>query len=683
MLNVNPRTKKTLSKLGIQTEADLLFHFPRKHLDFSKTAKIKDLKLKEIATIKAKVISIKRILSFKTKRYSTEAVVADDSGLLTVTWYNQGYITQIYKAGQEIVLSGRLEYFRKPLLVNPAHEALTEETLHTGRLVPVYKLTEGVYDKTFRKIVKDFLPLAKDLEDTLPNNLLNKLSLPSLQQAITNWHFPEDEGMLYRAKYRFAFEEALIQQLAANIHLKNSLTTPAPVIPANVDLVKKGLSSLPFELTVGQKKSLWQIMQDINKPTPMNRLLEGDVGSGKTLISLFAMGLCANTHFQSALLAPTEILANQHYETALKFFGENKKILKKVPKIILLTGQLAKIDGEKVSKKTVLESLLKDKSAIVLGTHALLYKKEYFNNLGLVIIDEQHRFGVAQRSSLKELSGVSSPHLLSMSATPIPRTLALTLYSNLSISLLEEIPKSRIPISTHLISENKRQDAYKFIKDEIKKGHQAYILIPVIEESEDQELGQKKSLLKEFEFLSKKIFPELKLGILHGKMSGQKKTEALEDFQNHKTDILVSTSVIEIGVDTPNATVMMIEDAEKFGLAQLHQLRGRVGRGTHKSYCLLFTNTENEDSLERLKVFMQTNNGFKLAEIDLETRGFGDLFGVTQSGFNFKYSQYMTLNTLKLARKIAEEISAEPNAEIKYKALYEKAAPLSEKIHLE
>ncbi len=679
---VGAKLAKILQKLEIRGVRDLLFYFPYRYLDFSQFTNIVDAKPGEIVTVRGTIKTIVARFSFKSRVSLCEAIVSDSTGSMKVMWFNQPYLAKSLTTGDEVYLSGRVEQYKGIQLTNPIHEKLSEEMIHTGRLVPVYHITEGIYHRTFRTMIKEVLPLAIDLEDTMPMLLQQEYNLLPLPEAIAQLHFPESTELLERAKFRIIFEEVLTEQLAIQRHKQLLAESPAPSIAPDVELTKSFLATLPFELTDSQRKAAWQIMQDMEIKHPMNRLLQGDVGSGKTLVALLAALQAIHAGYQAALIVPTEVLARQHYESIssyLKKFSKNYHVG-------LLTSFFQMRDGKLTTKELLAKSLTTNKINILVGTHAILQKGVQFFKLGLVIIDEQHRFGVEQRSFLlKEAKSFQKdtdyvPHLLSMSATPIPRTLALSLYGDLEVSALTEMPKGRQKIITTIIPEIKRGAAYSFIAEQITTGRQAFIITPRVEETDASEI---KSVKKEYERLSKEIFKKFRVGLLYGSMKGKDKEAVMQRFNSGELDILVATSVIEIGIDVPNATVMLIEGAQTFGLAQLHQLRGRVGRGSHQSYCLLFTDSDAPQTLERLTLFSNSHDGFKLAEYDLKQRGFGSLFGTQQTGFNFRFSQFLNFKVLQKAKEGAQLLLKTDPKLKKYAHLKKQSDPALKKIHLE
>lgn len=681
-----PKLVQSLKSLGIETVGQLLAYYPSRYLDFSKFTFITDLQADEVVTVRGTIKSLGSRFTFPSRKTISEALISDTTGSLKVTWFNQGYIAQTLKKGDEVLLSGKVDYYKNLLqLTNPVYEKVGPEHLHTGRLVPVYKLPEGVFPKSFRALINTSLPAAHEMEDIIPTSVRSLYHILDTPTAVQELHFPNTQEQLTRAKTRLAFEESFVQQLAVEQHKLSLQALAAPSITTNIPYIKSLLNTLLFTLTDGQKKALWQILQDLEHKHPMNLLLQGDVGSGKTIVALLAAMQVIHNGFQVALLVPTEVLAKQHFESIT---AQLKQFDSPIIKVGLLTSNFQSIGARASTKIRLQKQLSQGTIQLAIGTHALLEDAVSFKQLALVIIDEQHRFGVEQRRSLTNIQSPDFtknkskqkwyPHLLSMSATPIPRTAALALYGDLKITTIDELPKNRLPIKTWVVPEAKRAGAYEFIKKEIALGRQAFVITPLVEESEKI---QAKSAKAEFERLKSNIFPQLKLGLVHGSLKGVEKDAAMLAFKNKTTDILVATSVIEIGIDIPNASIILIEGAERFGLAQLHQLRGRVGRGQHQSYCLLFS--EVNHSLERLELFARTTSGFSLAEYDLKTRGFGSLFGTSQSGFQFKYGQYLTLAILETAKKAAQQLTAANPTLTNYPSLQALAVPLSKELHME
>ncbi len=624
-----------LEKLGIKRIEDFLFHIPFRYDDFSLISKIGEVQEGETVTIKGEVTEIRN--EYTRWKKLQKAKVKDETGEIEVIWFNQPYLAKTIKKGDKISLSGKITLFRNTkMLQSPDFEIIFNECeiIHTGRLVPIYPETRGVSSKWLRRQVFNLLKTA-EIKEYLPETIINKNNLIDLEEALNKVHFPKNLDEVEKARKRLSFDELFLIQLNSLKRKKEwdekKLKKPFKVLTFK-EKIEKFLESLPFELTNAQKRVVKEIFSDFAKEKAMNRLLEGEVGSGKTVIGAIAMYLCFLNGFQSILMAPTEILAKQHYETINKLLKPFKI------KVKLLTSSLKpkKIDAD-----------------ILIGTHALLYQKKLMDNIGFVIIDEQQRFGVEQRAVLRSLG--KNPHVLTMTATPIPRTVALTMYGDLDLSFLDEMPKGRRKIKTWLVPIEKRKGAYNWIEKEIKNNKsQAFIICPLIEESEN--LISVKAVTKEYELLKNNIFPKLKLGLLHGRMKGKEKNKILKEFKDKKYDILVSTPVVEVGIDISNATIMVIEQSERFGLAQLHQLRGRVGRGDKQSFCLLFTSSTSSKTIERLKSMEIIDFGPKLAELDLKLRGPGQIFGTLQHGIpNLKIASFSDFELIKQTRKEAEE----------------------------
>jgi len=652
---VGPRYLEYLHKMGIDTVKDLLWHFPFRYEDFSQIKKINELQPNETCTIVATITKVYLRRSFKKRMFIIEAKAQDDTGEINILWFNQTFIIKNIPPGTTVSLSGKTKAKgKKIILVSPTYEIISHEKLdqdffknlkHTGRLVPIYSETEGLTSKVFRYLIKPLLNQVS-LKEYFPSWLLNKYQLLPLKTALSQIHFPDSLELASKAKNRFIFESLFFSKIYL-LKIKQQINVlPFPKIKLDIPLLKSFVNSLSFELTFAQKKSIWEIAQNM-QTNLMNRLLEGDVGSGKTIVAIAASLLVYNSQYQVALLAPTEILAHQHYEK-FKTFLKNHKV-----RIALLTSKGAKIydDGleGKITKRNLNKIINSYLPIIVIGTHALIQKNIQFNKLGLVIVDEQHRFGVEQRKKLLSSSSNSKevPHLLSLTATPIPRTLALVFYGDMDISILDTLPSGRKQIITKIVTPSQKHKIYDFIRSEVEKGHQAFVICPRIEEEQIDSLNvnasnllslaeklnyEVKAVKKEYKKLQEEIFPDLKVAMLHGKMKPEEKENIMKQFQENKINILVSTSVVEVGIDIPNATIMVIEGAEHFGLAQLHQFRGRVGRSHYQSYCFLFTESNNSKVYSRLKALVEYNDGFKLAEIDLALRGPGELLGTKQSG---------------------------------------------------
>lgn len=655
---VGPTYARRLEKLGIKTIEDLLYHFPFRYIDYSLVSPIAQVQPGEIVTVRGEIISIKNEYTKKGRRLQ-KGKIADKSGEIEVVWFNQPFLVKTLKPGLTISLSGKADWFgRKIVLVSPDYEIMRMEegerkTVHTGRLVPVYHETRGVSSKWLRSRINPLIKkLVPGLKDFLPTKIREKNNLLEIREALRQIHFPQDAKEAKKAKERLAFEELLLIHLAA-LQRKKDWGKKKIVykLKINQEKILEFTASLPFELTKAQKRVLRQIFSDLERNRPMNRLLEGDVGSGKTVVAAAAIYIAYLNGVQSALMAPTEILANQHLKTL------NQILTPLGVKISLLTGATRK--------------KIKDFD-LAIGTHALIHKRAKFSKLGLVVIDEQHRFGVEQRGELA--SKGKAPHILTMTATPIPRTIALTLYGDLDLSAIDEMPPGRQAVKTWVVPPNKRNAAYDWIRKQVEKTlNQAFIICPLIEESRHETLQSVRAATSEFKKLQKEVFPDLKLGLLHGRLKSKEKNAVLEKFKKGKLDILVSTPVVEVGIDIPTATIMMIEGAERFGLAQLHQLRGRVGRGLQQSYCLIFTDFQGEKIIKRLKALERTNIGMKLAELDLQIRGPGEIYGTAQHGFfDLKVASFSDLPLIEKTRKTATQLTTRSPSLNKYPLLQAK-----------
>ncbi len=687
---------KRLDKIGIHTISDLIYYFPFRYEDYRGVLAIKDLQAGMMVSVRAKVELIANRRSFKTRKIITEALISDGINSLRIVWFNQPYVIKNIKPGDTFLFTGIVKAdMLGPQLIAPNYErTINSENVLVAKLVPIYYLTAGLSQKHLRFLVKQAIATVKDLPDYLPAEILEEYDFLPLHLALQGIHFPEDEIDLANSQKRLKFDELFLMQLKSELSRRKRQEYQAPMIRFKEQEIKEFVKQLPFILTKSQKISTWEILRDLEKSTPMNRLLSGDVGSGKTVVSAISVYCTVLNGFQAIMMAPTEILAKQHFESF-------KKLLSKDLNIALLTRSqfLGVVDNQVVEfkKKDLIKCIGEGQFDVVLGTHALLSEKIVLNKLALVVIDEQHRFGVRQRKEIKEkitgLNGLTA-HFLSMTATPIPRSLALTMYGDLDLSIIDELPIGRKIVTTRLVESYNRQKAYDFIATQVKKGRQAFVVCPLIAPAnnftsdEDDQLvffdliNEKKSVMKEYEYLSKQVFLNLNVGYLHGKMSGKEKDVVMQKFKNKEIDILISTAVIEVGVDIPNASVMMIEGAERFGLAQLHQFRGRVGRAEHQSYCLLFTTNEtSSNTLDRLKFFEKNNSGFKLAEKDLETRGPGEVYGTLQSGQEmWRLARPTDCQLIKIARVAAVKIVVKLD---QYPKLKEKIKDFIEGTHWE
>ncbi len=642
-----------LARLGISTVRELLLHFPRRYEDFSKVIPIKSMQPGPV-TFKGKIDQIASRRSHRNRRLSlTEAIISDDTGTIKAIWFNQPYLAKTFPEGSEVLVAGSLEFKNNDLaLRSPAIESVGGDPRDTARIVPVYPETEGITSKQLRGMVMQVLSLADQLEETLPPDILVKANLVPLPTAVGQIHFPDSQEDLASARRRLAFEELWYLILTGLVIKAEIKTEAAPVIKFDADLAHKYVDALDFKLTDHQRASAWQILQDMELDRPMNRLLEGDVGSGKTVVALMAAVMAIQAGYQAALMVPTEVLARQH--------------ARKIAPILEKLGlKSATILGRQpaAEKKTSTDAASNGSADLIIGTHALLGTEIKFKNLGLVIIDEQHRFGVAQRQELKT-KAAKMPHLLSMTATPIPRSLALTVYGDLDLSIISELPPGRQPIKTQVIPQGGRDKIYREIDQQIGQGRQVYVICPLIEESD--KLGFK-SATAEADRLKKTVFKHRRIGLVHGRLSSAEKDTVMNDFANGQIDILVSTTVIEVGIDVPNATVMLIEGADRFGLASLHQLRGRVGRGAHHSFCYLIAEGYTPGSAERLKAMERTNDGFRLAQIDLELRGPGQIYGLAQHGIlDLQVADITDTKLLAEVKLLATDFAKEPSILLKY-----------------
>lgn len=621
---VGDETEARLARLGIATIRDLLLFFPRRHEDFSSITPIAFVRPGIKTTVRGRIYDIAARQTKYKRMVLTEAILGDDSGTtMRVVWFNQPWLAKSLHNGDEIYVAGEADLNGGLVMKNPDHERVSLRPRHSARLVPVYRETEGLSSKWLRSKIQSLLRYADELEEFLPSELLERRSFLSRPAAVRQVHFPESAQALDRARERLAFEEMFVLQLAAQLAKQARKALTAQPVTFDETSARGFVKALPFKLTNAQRVAAWQILQDMARSVPMNRLLEGDVGSGKTVVAAMAMHHAAHAGFQSVLLAPTEVLARQHADVVQSLLGPFQV------DVGLLVGSTPAS-----ARKPMLAALAEGQLQVLVGTHALIEEGVQFKDLALTVVDEQHRFGVGQRLAVRQKSD-RTPHFLSMTATPIPRTLGLTLFGDLDISVLNEMPPGRLPVKTGLVPPEKRADAYDFIRKQVNAGRQVFVICPLIQESD--KLGVR-SATQELEKLQRDIFPDLasRIALLHGRLKSAEKEAVMSGFQRGEIAILVSTSVVEVGIDIPNATVMMIEGAERFGLAQLHQFRGRVGRGSEESWCLLFTDAEDPQSLKRLQAVVTHKSGFDLAEIDLELRGWGDLAGYRQHGKDFK-----------------------------------------------
>ena len=629
LTGVSDRTEAKLARLGIATIRDLLLFFPRRYEDFSSVTPIAFVRPGVKTTVRGRIYDIGARQTKYRRMALTEAVLGDDSGTtLRVVWFNQPWVAKSLQKGDEIFVAGEADLNGGLVMKNPDHEKVSLRPQHAARLVPIYRETEGLTSKWLRSKLQSLLRYADELEEFLPHELIARRGFLSRAEAVRQVHFPQSTQSLERARERLAFEEMFVLQLAAQLAKRARKALTAQAVPFDEPTARGFVKALPFTLTKAQRLAAWQILRDIARAQPMNRLLEGDVGSGKTVVAAMAMHHVARAGFQSVLLAPTEVLAHQHADVIQSLLGPFQV------DVGLLVGSTPAS-----ARKPMLAALADGQLPVLIGTHALIEEGVQFRDLALTVVDEQHRFGVGQRLAVRQ-KGERTPHFLSMTATPIPRTLGLTLFGDLDISILAEMPPGRQPVKTRMVPPEKRADAYNFIRKQVNAGRQVFVICPLIQESD--KLGVR-SATQELEKLQRDIFPELasRIALLHGRLKSAEKEAVMAGFQRGEVAILVSTSVVEVGIDIPNATVMMIEGADRFGLAQLHQFRGRVGRGLEESWCFLFTDAEDPQSLKRLQAVVTNQSGFDLAEIDLELRGWGDLAGYRQHGKDFKMASLL------------------------------------------
>jgi ATP-dependent DNA helicase RecG len=653
---IGERNSLLFNKLGIHSIYDLLRFFPRRYQDFSKLKPINQLEhgdeLSVIGTLKNDLYTRE---AKRGKLKIIEGVLTDSTGSIKLTWFNQPYLANQIGKGSAIVVSGKVDtYLGRLVMSSPDWELLDSDQLHTNRIVPIYPLTAGLSQRQIRKIIYQTLPFwSARVKEYLPEKVFADQGYPLISDAIRHIHFPENTEQLDQTRARFAFEEIFFLQLGVLAQKTEWSSQTARRYPLSADKISLSESRLPFQLTGDQKHAVKEILTDMDSGHPMNRLLQGDVGSGKTVVAKFAIQAVLGNGAQAAVMAPTSILAEQHFRTLTQLLTQDELINE--DEIALLIGSTPQKE-----RPEILDKLADGRIKVLVGTHALLEDPVDFKDLQLAVIDEQHRFGVEQRTRLHEKG--ENPHLLVMTATPIPRSLALTVYGDLDVTTISEMPSGRRPVETRLLHPNQRQEAYQLIREQVSAGFQAFIVYPLVE-NEDETEEDYRAAVNEKERLTKDVFPDLKIGLMHGKLKPAEKEKVMLDFRKGKYQILVSTTVIEVGVDIPRATVVLIEGANHFGLAQLHQIRGRVGRNADQSYCLLIPENETALENERLAVMVKTNDGFKLAEFDLDQRGPGEFLGTRQSGYaGLRFSSITDTRLIEKCRVYAKEVfTDDPN----------------------
>ena len=669
--SVNSRTKSRLNGLGINTVEDLIHHFPHRHDDFTDVRTISQVVPGETQTVKATIWEVSETGRGRMK--NAQAILGDETGNIRVIWFNQGYLVRTLKPGTSIVISGEAKVYRgRVVFQSPEYDFVDsrDEYMHAGRLVPIYPLTDGLYQRTVRRAVKQALDAAaRQIKEYMPRHTLRLYDLPSLQDAIWQLHYPDSPEQVESARRRIAFDELLmLQLLVARRRIEWQSSGGAVQLNSEDGALDAFIDSLPYSLTSAQTRSLDEILADMRREIPMSRLLQGDVGSGKTVVATAALLTAVTNGYQGALMAPTEILSEQHFSSVAKMLSADDGAAlssayftampvehAKPVKACLLTGSLSKRAKDEMHGR-----IADGEVDIVIGTQALIQESVDIPRLALVVVDEQHRFGVMQRMNLRHRGG--TPHMLAMSATPIPRSVRLTMLGDLELSTIDEMPPGRQEIRTRWVPPNQRDNAYAIVRHEVNAGRQAFIICPLIEESE---AIQARAATEEYERLSRLVFPDMRVGLLHGRLSQDEREDVMRGFQLGEIDVLVATSVIEVGIDIPNATVMLIDGADRFGLAQLHQFRGRVGRGEHASQCLLLSDSPGMAAHERIRILERTMDGFEIAEEDLRIRGAGEYMGTRQSGLNdLKVARLTDLDIMRMARQEAQRLlDADPELE--------------------
>ena len=647
---IGDKQAELLAKLGLNTVEDLLYNFPHRYDDYSEMKLIQDVKYGEEVTILAFVKSVKTFKTPNSQRKITQALVSDDTGAIQLMWFNQEYQMRYLRKDMFLSISGKVEqYMGRLVMYHPEYEPVDQQQLNTNRIVPVYGLTAKLSQRWLRRTMHNVVSYwAPKIPDFITEYILADADLMDLSTALMQVHFPDDKSSLGKARYRIAFDEIFLLQLGVMRQRQDWVSLESRSYEVSDEWLAKQHAALPFELTGAQQKALADIRQDLSSGHPMNRLLQGDVGSGKTIVAALGMGIVVQNGAQAAFMAPTGILAEQHYASLKRLLAsDGEEAFLHEDEIRLLVG-----DTPAGEREEILAGLADGSVKILVGTHALIEGPVNFKDLQMVVVDEQHRFGVAQRAALREKG--ENPHLLVMTATPIPRSLALTIYGDLDLSVMDEMPAGRQPVSTHILYPTERERVYTLIKSQAAEGHQAFIIYPLVEQGENED---RMAAVEEQQRLQKDVFPHLRVGLLHGRLRPDEKETVMKQFRDKELDVLVSTSVVEVGVDIPNATVMLIEGANRFGLAQLHQFRGRVGRGGDKSYCILIPETKDAAENERLLAMESTNDGFVLAEHDLNQRGPGEFLGTRQSGYtNLRLANLTDIHLIEKAAQYAKKV---------------------------
>lgn len=648
---IGQKQSQLLAKLGIHTIEDMLYYFPRRYDDYSELKLIKDLNYGEEATIIAWVKSITTFTTKNKNRKVIQVVVSDDTGSIQLLWFNQEYHLRYFRKNMFLSISGKIEqYMGRLVMYHPDYEQVEQEQLSTNRIVPVYALTARLSQKWLRRAIYNVVNnWAPKIPEYMTEYILEDADLMVLSTALKEIHFPENVNNLKKARYRLAFDEIFLLQLGVLRQKFDWVRQESRQYSVTEDWFQNQINQLDYELTTAQKNALTDIRQDLSSGRPMNRLLQGDVGSGKTVVAALGAGIVIKNGAQGAIMAPTSILAEQHYFSLKRLLANPNH-----PDPVLNPDEIRLLIGDTPAKARheILAGVANGSIRLLIGTHALIEDPVVFENLQIIIVDEQHRFGVAQRAALRDKG--ENPHLLVMTATPIPRSLALTVYGDLDLSVMDEMPPGRQPVETHIIYPTERERVYTLIRSQIELGHQAFIIYPLVEQGDNDDIL---AAVQEQDRLQYEVFPNLKVGLLHGRLRPDEKEGIMRAFRDKEYDILVSTSVIEVGVDIPNATVMLIEGANRFGLAQLHQFRGRVGRGSEKSYCILIPESGDEAENERLLAMKSTNDGFELAEYDLNQRGPGEFLGTRQSGFtDLRLANITDVRLIEKARRYAQQV---------------------------